>query len=39
MEADVYGIVPHMAAGIEVNDETLALDVIKKDYRLVLSLS
>jgi trimethylamine---corrinoid protein Co-methyltransferase len=30
MEAEVYGIVQRVAAGIEVNDETLALDVIKK---------
>ena len=30
MEAEVYGIVQKMAGGIEVNDETLALEVIRK---------
>ena len=30
MEAEVYGIVQKIAGGIEVNDETLALDVIRK---------
>jgi trimethylamine--corrinoid protein Co-methyltransferase len=30
MEAEVYGIVQKVAAGIEVTDETLALDMIKK---------
>ena len=30
MEAEVYAIVHEVAAGIEVTDETLALDVIKK---------
>ena len=30
MEAEVYGIVQKVAAGIEVSDETLALDVIRK---------
>ena len=30
METEVYGIVQKVAAGIEVNDETLALDVIRK---------
>ncbi|MCX6362673.1 MAG: trimethylamine methyltransferase family protein [Actinobacteria bacterium] len=30
MEAEVYGIVQKVAGGIEVSDETLALDVIRK---------
>jgi len=30
MEAEIYGIVQRVAAGIEVSDETLALDVIRK---------
>jgi len=30
MEAEVYGMVQKVAGGIEVNDETLALDVIRK---------
>ena len=30
LEAEVYGIVQKVAAGIEVSDETLALDVIKR---------
>ena len=30
MEAEVYGIVQKTAGGIEVNDETLALDVIRR---------
>jgi trimethylamine--corrinoid protein Co-methyltransferase len=30
MEAEVYGIVQKVAGGIEVSDETLALDVIKR---------
>ena len=30
MEAEIYGIVQKFAAGIEVSDETLALDVIKR---------
>jgi len=30
MEAEIYGIVQKTAAGIEVSDETLALDVIRK---------
>jgi trimethylamine--corrinoid protein Co-methyltransferase len=30
MEAEVYRIVQHAAAGIEVSDETLALDVIER---------
>jgi trimethylamine--corrinoid protein Co-methyltransferase len=30
MEAEVYGIVQRVAAGIEVSDEMLALDVIRK---------
>ena len=30
MEAEVYGIVQKVAAGIDVNDETLALDVIER---------
>lgn len=30
MEAEVYGIVRKIAGGIEVSDETLALDVIRK---------
>jgi trimethylamine--corrinoid protein Co-methyltransferase len=30
MEAEVYGIVAKVAAGVEVTDATLALDVIKK---------
>lgn len=30
MEAEIYGIVQKVAGGIEVNDETLALDVIRK---------
>ena len=30
MEAEIYGIVYRAAAGIEVSDETLALDVIRK---------
>jgi len=30
MEAEIYGIVQKVAGGIEVSDETLALDVIRK---------
>jgi trimethylamine---corrinoid protein Co-methyltransferase len=30
MESEIYGIVQKVAGGIEVSDETLALDVIKK---------
>ncbi len=30
MESEIYGIVQKVAAGIVVDDETLALDVIKK---------
>ena len=30
MEAEIYGIVRKVAAGIEVNDDTLALDVIER---------
>ena len=30
MEAEIYGIVQKVAAGIEVSDETLALNVIRK---------
>jgi len=30
MEAEIYGIVQKLAGGIEVNDETLALEVIRK---------
>jgi len=30
MEAEIYGIVQKVAGGIEVSDETLALDVIKR---------
>jgi trimethylamine--corrinoid protein Co-methyltransferase len=30
MEAEVYGIVQKVAGGIEIDDETLALDVIKR---------
>jgi len=30
MESEIYGIVQKVAAGITVNDETLALDVIRK---------
>ena len=30
MEAEIYGIVQKTAGGIEVSDETLALDVIKR---------
>ena len=30
METEIYGIVQKMAGGIDVNEETLALDTIKK---------
>ena len=30
MEAEIYGIVQEVAGGVEVSDETLALDVIRK---------
>ena len=32
MEVEIYGIVAQIAAGIEVNDETLALDVITNGW-------